>query len=85
MKMWIGIAGALGQVPPGFPEQVEVPQPFLGWINTPFWVWLVRAALAAGLILCLWYIFSAHKGQGPEGPGPEQPPAEPVQKEKEKQ
>lgn len=57
--MWNHLVGVLGTVPPGFPEQIEMPQPFLSQINTTFWIWFIRIALIAGLVICLFYAHSA--------------------------
>lgn len=57
--MWNHLVGSLGTVPPGFPETVEVPEPFLHQIDTTFWIWFIRAVLIVGALVCLFYARSA--------------------------
>lgn len=84
MNMWACLAEALGAVPPGFPEQMDVPQPFLHWIDTSFWLWFIRAVLAAGFTACLLYACTAPGGRHSRDFGQENPPARQTRGEKEK-
>lgn len=85
MKMRIWIAGALGKVPSGFPGQVEVPQPFFHGMDTSFWLWVVRAALAAGIAVCLLYGSPVEGGRPGRRSRQEHPSAEQPDEEKEKE
>lgn len=56
--MWNQLVGSMGAVPPGFPEVVDVPEPFLHQMDTAFWIWLIRAVLIVGALVCLFYAHS---------------------------
>lgn len=57
--MWNNLVGALGTIPPDFPEKINVPQPFLYQINTTFWIWFIRVALILALGVVLFFANSS--------------------------
>ena len=58
--VWNKALCVLAVVPSGFPEQVDVPRPFLGQINTPFCIWLIRILVIAAFVVCLLYAWHTH-------------------------
>lgn len=72
--MWNKVLCALAVVPSGFPEQIDVPQPFLAQINTPLCIWLVRVLVIAAFAVCLLYARHARPANGRSGQ--EEPGAE---------
>lgn len=73
--VWNKVLCALATVPSGFPEQVDVPQPFLTQINTPLCIWLVRVLVIAAFVVCLLY--ARHARPANERSGQEESAAEP--------
>ena len=57
--MWNNLVGALGTIPPDFPEKINVPQTFLYQINTTFWIWFIRVALILALGVVLFFANSS--------------------------
>lgn len=53
--VWNKVLCTLATVPSGYPERVEVPQPFLEQINTPLCIWLVRVLVITAFVVCLLY------------------------------
>lgn len=53
-------------VPPGYPEQIEVPPTFLHQIDTTFWIWGIRIVLIGGLLVCMLYAHSSQPNKDSE-------------------
>lgn len=67
--VWNKVVCILATVPSGFPEQVDVPQPFLGQINTPLCIWLIRILVIAAFTVCLLYAAEPKATQTEQGKG----------------
>ena len=53
--MWNNFVGAMGTLPPDFPEKIDIPQPFLYQINTTFWIWFIRVVFVLSLGIILFF------------------------------
>lgn len=53
--MWNNFLYVLAVPPSGFPEEIDVPQPFLAQIDTQLCIWIIRILLIAAFVVCLLY------------------------------
>ena len=53
--MWENVTYEETAVPPGYPEQIDVPNTFLHQIDSPFWIWAIRAVLLVSFLICVLY------------------------------
>lgn len=57
--MWNNFVGAMGSLPPDFPEKIDILQPFLYQINTAFWIWLIRVVFILSLVMILFFAYGS--------------------------